>query len=97
MFNLTQQDLIQRIDEGIAETEFENAVVLLHIENGEYYNFNSTGSELWKALQSPRSLDELILLLTARYECTVEQCRKDILLWLKESYEKGLIKVVNDK
>ena len=94
MLNLTPQTQVKRIDENIAETEFENAIVLLHIENGEYYNFNCTGSTLWKALQQPRRVDELALLLAAKYECTAEYCQSDLIAWLQETSKKGLVQVV---
>lgn len=94
MLNLSAQTQVQRVDEDIAETEFENAIVLLHIENGEYYNFNSTGSTLWKALQQPRDVAELARLLAASYECTAEDCQPDVIAWLQETSQKGLVQIV---
>ena len=94
MLNLTPQTLVQRQDADIAATEFENALVLLHIENGEYYNFNASGAELWRALQQPKSVAELAQLLSIKYECTAEQCQADVLDWLQETATKGLVQVV---
>lgn len=45
--NLTLTSSVQRKDKDVAETEFENNVILLHIEHGKYYNFNETSSDLW--------------------------------------------------
>ena len=94
MLHLTTQTKVQRIDADIAETEFEQAIVLLHIENGEYYNFNSTGSDLWRALTEHKSVAELTRLLAAKYECTPEECQPDVITWLQQVASKGLLQVV---
>ncbi len=94
MLHLTPQTQVQRCDEDVAAAEFENSVVLLHIENGEYYNFNATGVELWNALQQPKQIQELTELLVAKYDCSAEQCHSDLINWLEEASKKNLIRVV---
>lgn len=94
MLNLTPQTLIQRIDDHIAEAEFENTVVLFHIENGVYYNLNSTATSLWKKLYSPQILIELISFITMQYLCTLEQAQADLISWLHDLNTKGLIQII---
>ena len=40
--------------------EIDGKVVLMSIENGEYYNLNAVGSRVWELLATPRSLKELV-------------------------------------
>lgn len=94
MLELNPSQKIQRIDDDVTETEFEGKIVLLHIENGEYYNFNQTGSDLWNYLAEPRSLDELVKLIEEKYSITAENCQTDILLWLESAISKKLLKIL---
>ena len=71
MPELNTQSIVQRIESAdIAETEFEQNVILLHIEQGAYYNFNETSSVLWQALKQQVSVLQLATLLAKKYDCT---------------------------
>jgi hypothetical protein len=94
MLELNPLQKIQRIDEDVTETEFEGKVILLHIENGEYYNLNETGSDLWGYLAEPKTLDELVKLIEKKYLITAEDCQADILLWLESTINKKLLKIL---
>lgn len=94
MFELNSLQKIQRVGEDVTETEFEGKVVLLHIENGEYYNFNETGSDLWNWLSESKCLDELVKLIQGKYSIVDEDCRGDILLWLENALDKKLIRII---
>lgn len=94
MTKLLATTVVTRVDGSIAETEFEDEVVLLHVENGEYYNFNDTASALWQWLKEPKSVSQLATLLAEKYECTESECQPDIVAWLEQTANKGLIKVV---
>lgn len=95
MLEINSAQKIQRIDKDVTETEFEGKIVLLHIENGEYYNFNETGSDLWNWLVEVKTLEQLLTLITEKYSVTVEECRQDIITWLNEGLARKLIKIVD--
>lgn len=93
MTALTLETIVVRNADDVAETDYEDKIVLLHIENGEYYNFNDTGSDLWRALSSPKKVGELVDLIVSLYECTAEQCTPDVHKWLNDTMSKGLVTI----
>jgi len=95
MLEINSAQKIQRIDKDVTETEFEGKIVLLHIENGEYYNFNETGSDLWNWLVQEQTLEQLLTLIAEKYSITAEECRQDIITWLNEALARKLIKIVD--
>lgn len=95
MLEINPTKKIQRINKDITETEVEGNVVLLHIENGQYYNFNKTGSDLWNGLAQPLSMNELVKLIVDKYSITTDDCQKDILVWLNDAFEHKLIQFVD--
>jgi hypothetical protein len=93
MLDLNDDALVQKIHDSIAETEFEDKIVVLHIENGEYYNFNATASALWRALDKPHTFASLISLIYNKYECDLNTCRQDIQSCLRVMQHKNLIEI----
>lgn len=93
MLKLTAKTIVKRIDVDVAETDIENKIVLLHIENGEYYNFNDTSSDLWQALKEPKQISSLATMLVEKYDCTLAEAEADIIEWLKDMLNKGLVEI----
>ena len=89
--NLTLTSSVQRKDKDVAETEFENNVILLHIEHGKYYNFNETSSDLWHWLKEVTTGENLAKQLHQKYDCSVEQSETDVLNFLNELLRADLL------
>lgn len=89
--NLTLTSSVQRNDKDVAETEFENNVILLHIEHGKYYNFNETSSDLWHWLKEVTTGENLAKQLHQKYDCSVEQSETDVLNFLNELLRADLL------
>lgn len=92
---LDEKTIVIRVDVDIAETDFEDKIVLLHIENGEYYNFNETGSDLWRWLKTAHSVHSLADKISSKYDCTVKECLPDVIIWLEECLAKQLVKIIS--
>lgn len=90
---IDQNVVLIRINEDIAETDFEGKVVLLHIENGAYYNFNVTGSDLWRWLEQENSAYDLAIKISQKYDCSVEECLPDVLSWIDDVLDKKIVKI----
>ncbi|MBN1131773.1 MAG: lasso peptide biosynthesis PqqD family chaperone [Bacteroidales bacterium] len=74
-------------------SEVDGEIVMLSIENSEYYHLDPTGRDIWNLLSEPRSFRELIAALMEEYDVSAEQCRKDVTPFLKALLESGIIKV----
>ncbi|MBF0410878.1 MAG: lasso peptide biosynthesis PqqD family chaperone [Candidatus Riflebacteria bacterium] len=78
-------------------SQVDGEVVMMSIENGEYYGINLIGSRIWGLLESPVRVSDVCDILLPDYDVTREQCTKDILLFLQQMVEKGNITIVNAK
>ena len=54
-------------------TALEGEGVALHLGTRRYYSVSESGLDILEALATPRSLPELVALLRAKYDVTVEQ------------------------
>lgn len=57
------------------------------------YSFNATGSLIWRLLDSPRDLADLIAAVEREYEVGEEQARKDVTQFLNDMLSVGLLEV----
>jgi hypothetical protein len=82
--------VLRRTDDHVA-APLDEWLVMMHIDAGKYYLLDDIASVLWMQLAEPTSVDDLVADLCARYDISAEQCRADILPFLDELHEKGLV------
>lgn len=72
-------------------SQIEDSFVMLNYEDGEYVSLNSTATDIWNALASPRSARDIVADLTARYEISPSDCEISVNRVLEELATKGLV------
>ena len=90
---LTAQSIVERINLEVAEAKIDNKTVLLNIEQGDYYNFNATSSDIWTWIAQPLEVQDLCKLVATKYSCTEEECFADVLDFLNELIQLNLLKI----
>ena len=89
--NLSPASTVTRNDSETVSTDFEDAVVLLHINNGQYYSLDEISAYIWEKLAVPITIDNLVVDICNRYDCTPEQCMADILQFLEQLSSRDLL------
>ena len=84
---------IKRTNKVLASS-LEDELVMFDADEGKYYNLNSVATEIWNILEEPHTIKELCNTLSERFEITEEQCQKEVMDFLPDLEEKGLIEVV---
>ncbi len=77
-------------------SEIATEGAILNIQSGIYYGLNKTGNQVWQWLQTPKSFDQLLTLLTDGYDVTLSEAAKDLESLLMEMLENNLIEIVNE-
>lgn len=89
---LTESSVIKAVDhQTSAEVDGEN--VVLDLEEGVYYGLNPVGTQVWKRIQEPAPIGEIVTDLTAEYDVDYERCFDDVVSLLQDLSENGLIEV----
>ena len=60
---------------------------------GSIYSFNGTGSLVWRLLETPQSLTELIDAVERKFEVGPEQAKKDIARFVEDLLSVELVEV----
>ena len=72
--------------------DLDGKVVLLSIENGEYYNMNEVGSRIWALLEKPTTVAALVDQLLAEFEVDRLTCEKETADFLEQLQRDRLLK-----
>ncbi len=72
-------------------TPVEEELVMFDTEAGKYYGLNEVATAIWNRLQNPQTIGSLINSLTAEFEISEEQCRKEVLQFLSDMINRGLV------
>ena len=75
-------------------SEIDGEVVMLSVENGEYYNLNISSSEIWTQLNETCTFKELIMYLHNNYDVSQEECENDTRTFIDQGIEKGIIEII---
>ncbi len=77
--------------------DLDGKVVLLSIENGEYYNMNEVGSRIWALLEKPMTVEALIAQLLAEFDVERAACEREVATFLKQLRKDRLLVVETAK
>lgn len=73
--------------------EFEGEAAILNLRDNIYYGLDDVGAVVWKLVQEPRQVNEILDLLLDQYDVDAERCTRDLLALLSKLAGLGLIEV----
>ena len=68
-------------DPDLVAAEMDGDLVMMSIENGEYYGVGGVGPRIWELLEQPTSLKQIVQTITAEFDVEEERCRDDALVF----------------
>lgn len=67
---------------------------LLHLETNTYFTMNATASALWLGLSEPKSIEDMIKIVTEKFDVSDDACRPDIEALIGQMVEANVVKIV---
>jgi len=90
---MNSQTIIKRTNKALASS-IDDEVVMFDADAGKYYGLNSVASAVWDMLEEPLSVSEICDQLISQYDVKKEKCIDEVLSFLPELEQKGLIEIV---
>lgn len=75
-------------------TEVDGKIVMMDMASGSYFHLDPVGSDIWRRLENPMTLDDLCSGLLDAYEGDPQTIRADVDALLQQMNEQGLIRIV---
>ena len=67
-------------------------VAMMDMDTGKYFVLHEVAAVIWERLASPATAVDLCDVLTQQYNVTAERCRADLLPFLQQAHDKGLVR-----
>ena len=93
MFDLCHDTLLVR-DPDFVFVEMDGDLVMMNIENGEYYGVGGIGPRIWELLKQPVTVAYIAAIICGEFEVEESLCRKDVLEFVGHLRGVGLVKPV---
>lgn len=86
--------ILSRREDLMTSELSETEVVMLNVERGYYYGMQETAKAIWDHLSEPRSISALSAHLMTIFKVDQEACERDVIAFVNELLNDGLIHVV---
>jgi hypothetical protein len=92
MKNITLESTVSQIEDIVA-SDIDDEKVMMSVEKGQYFGMDPVGSRVWELIEKPIKVSELIDGLLGKYDVDRETCEQDVLAFLEELHEDGIVLV----
>jgi Coenzyme PQQ synthesis protein D (PqqD) len=92
---LCSQTILVAAKEQVSCDLGEEAAIL-GMKNSVYYGLNPVGASVWRLLQRPRSVGEILNAIVSEYEVTSEHAESDLIKLLHQMLQEGLVELTSD-
>lgn len=75
--------------------EIDSSVILLSIESGKYFGLNPIAQEIWRAIERPTRVADLVERLAKAYDADTETISRDVLALIAKLVQHGLVAVTD--
>jgi hypothetical protein len=90
--SISTESIVRHIEDVVA-SNIDDEKVMMSVEKGAYYGLDPIGSRVWDMIDKPIRVTELIDLLLLKYDVDRETCEQDVMAFLKELNESGILQV----
>ena len=90
---INKENIFKKI-KTISETDLDEEKIILNTDSGKFISINKTGSEIYEEIDGIKSVNEIILRLSEKYNNS-QKLNEDILYFINLLFEKRLIELIN--
>ena len=85
--------LLAKQPDRFAETDVDDEIVLMRLDNGEFFSLAGTAAATWRLIDGTRDRDALLAALAAQFESAPTDIAADVDEFLAELRAMGLLAV----
>src|SRR5258708_12489438 len=74
--------------------DLEGEMAILDYSAGTYFGLGDVSARIWKLIEQPCKVQQILATLLDEYEVEQTQCEQDLIQFLDKLYAKGLIQIV---
>ena len=75
----------------LVAAEMDGDVVMMSVESGAYFGLTGIAPQIWEALETPKTFEDLLGKMFSLYEVEDEVLRADLTTFVADMQKNGLI------
>ena len=75
----------------LVAAEMDGDLVMMSVEQGEYYGVGGVGPRVWELLEEPVSIDGITATISSEFDVEEGRCREDMAQFIHQMFEMGLV------
>ena len=87
------ESAVVRVTDRQVACDVADETVILHLHEGVYYGLNRVGTCIWRNLQTPCRVEQLVDAVLAEFEVSRERCLEDVRALLGDLERHQLVTV----
>lgn len=80
----------------LISNQMDGEIVMMSIDNGEYYGLDEIGSRIWELMENPTEVRSIVNDLMAEFDVSFDECAKDTIEFLEDLMSKDLVLMKNE-
>jgi hypothetical protein len=81
------------VADEVVSCDLDGEAAILNLKDGVYYGLDPIGAKIWKLIQNPMALNDVVEMIGAEYNVDKNQLKDDIFELINELLDNGLVKV----
>ena len=82
-----------KVAKDVVSCDLVDEAAILNLKTGIYYGLDPVGARIWKLIQTPRQLNEILETLLNEYEVEKNHCQEDLIELIEQLAEKELVTI----
>ena len=84
------------VSDDQVSTSVGGEAVILGMHDGVYYGLDAVGARVWSLLAEPRTVGELVSVMTSEFDVEAADVERDLLVLLDDLMKHGLVREAGD-
>jgi len=81
------------VNQDVVSCDLVDEPALLNLKTGIYYGLDPIGARIWKLIQTPQQLNDILETLLNEYEVEENRCQEDLIELIEQLIEKELVTI----
>ena len=81
----------RRRGKQVLTQQVSDTLILLHLDNGEYYKLDEVGSRVWELCDGTRTVTDAVSVICEEYEACAETVEADVLALVRELADEKMV------
>lgn len=94
MPEISSGTIVER-SESVLFSELDSEIVMMDIQEGNYYGLEEPATRIWELAESPIAVSDICSTLQAEYDIAPAQCTAEVISFVKQLESRQVLKLTN--